>query len=91
MTMSQFLSQHPFLFSALTTWFAAGIVTAFVGLMPAPTKDSTRRYVLAFKLANGFIGNLARARSTSLESSPNWHDAVDRIIRERMNETHPRP
>jgi len=51
-----------------------------VSLLPAPTKDSTPRYVWWFKSLNTFIGNLQRAKSTALEQSANWPTAVDAQI-----------
>ena len=46
--------------------------------MPSPTKNSSTGYAYWFKVLNTIIGNLARAKGTAIESSPNWQDAVDK-------------
>jgi len=59
------------------TWIFNNIVTALISSMPAPTKDSTARYIYWFKVLNTFTGNVKRAQSTAIEQSPNWQAAVD--------------
>lgn len=82
--MRELLLRHPYAILGAATWLLKALVTAFVGAIPAPTKDSTRRYVFWFKVANGFVGNMARARSTALESSPNYHDAIEKALAEQQ-------
>ena len=60
---------------------AAGAVwNAFVGSLAAPTKDSKPFYVFLFKFANALAFNFQRARSTSIENSPNFQDAVAKYL-----------
>jgi hypothetical protein len=68
---------HPYLLAVGATWVFNNIVTALISALPAPTKDSTARYVYWFKVANTITGNLKRAQSTALEDSPNWQAAID--------------
>jgi hypothetical protein len=72
----QLFQQHPVWASVVATWLFNNVVTAFVSSFPAPTKDSSMGYVWWFKFSNTLIGNIMRAKSTSLEGSPNWSDAV---------------
>jgi hypothetical protein len=72
----QFFVRHPYLASIVATWIFNNVITVLVSSMPAPTKDSTGKYVYWFKVLNTFIGNVRRAQSTAVENSPNWQDAV---------------
>ena len=72
----QLFQQHPYWASAIATWLLNNVVTAFVAAFPSPTKDSSTAYVVWFRFTNTLIGNLARAKNTALESSPNWQDAL---------------
>lgn len=55
-------------------YFAAA---AFIGGMPAPTKDSSVFYVWTFRSLNLFAANLFRSKGPVVENSPNFQDAVD--------------
>jgi hypothetical protein len=72
--------KHPALASIIGTWVFNNIVTVLVSSLPAPTQDSSAKYVYWFKVANTIIGNIARANSTALEKSPNWEAAVNAHI-----------
>lgn len=56
------------------------VLTAAVGALPAPTKDSPQWYVFLFQFSNSLIGNLGRAFNTSIEKSPNWEAAADKHV-----------
>lgn len=51
--------------------------SALVDGMPAPTKNSGIAYQWTFRSLNIFAANPFRAKSTSIESSPNFQDAVN--------------
>jgi hypothetical protein len=68
------------------TWVFNNIITVLVSSLPAPTKDSTAKYRYWFTVVNTIIGNVKRAQNHSLESSPNWQDAVDKYIQQRVLE-----
>ena len=68
--------QHPYGASVAATWVLNNVVTALISSLPAPTKDSSVKYVYWFKVTNTVIGNVKRAQSTTLENSPNWQDAL---------------
>ncbi len=53
---------------------------ALVGGMPAPTKDSGTAYRWAFSTLNILASNISRAKSTTVENSPNWTDAVQQHV-----------
>jgi hypothetical protein len=72
----QLFQQHPYWATLVSTWFMNNVVTAFVSAFPAPTKDSSTAYLVWFKFTNTLIGNIMRAKNSSLEGSPNWQDAV---------------
>lgn len=76
----QLFQQHPYSASVAATWLFNNIITAFIGSFPAPTKDSSVKYVFWFKFSNTVIGNLKRAQSTALENSPNWQAAIEKHI-----------
>jgi len=65
------------------TWIFNNIVTVIVSSLPAPSDTSSARYVFWFKVLNKVVGNLQRAKSTSIENSPNWQPAVDKYIAEK--------
>jgi hypothetical protein len=52
------------------------IFSALIGGMPAPTATSSTIYQWLFASMNILASNIARARNTAVESSPNWRDAV---------------
>jgi hypothetical protein len=72
----QLFQQHPYWATLVATWLFNNVVTAFVASFPSPTKDSGLVYIVWFKFSNTFIGNVMRAKNTTLENSPNWQDAV---------------
>jgi len=74
--MIQWAARHQALIAIVATWLFNNVLTVLVSSLPAPTKDSTAKYVYWFKVANTIIGNLRRANSTAIEQSPNWQDAV---------------
>lgn len=73
----QFLISHPYIAAIVGTWVFNNIVTVMVSSLPAPTANSTPRYVYWFKVTNSITGNLKRAQSTAIEQSPNWEAAVN--------------
>ena len=72
--------RHPYITGAVATWIFNNIVTVLVSSLPAPTANSSAKYVYVFKASNSIVGNLARASSTTLEKSPNWEAAVSAHI-----------
>lgn len=74
----QLFQNHPYSASIISTWIFNNVVTVLITSLPAPTKDSSQRYVYLFKVANGIMGNIARAKSTAIENSPNWQDALNK-------------
>lgn len=64
-------------------WLVNNVASAAVGSLEAPTKDSTPKYQFWFKFLNTVIGNIQRAKSTALEQSPNFHDAVKTAVDRR--------
>jgi hypothetical protein len=64
----------------LGTMVLAAVWNAYVGSLSAPTKDSSPYYVFLFKFSNALAFNFARAKSTSIENSPNFEDAVKRYV-----------
>jgi hypothetical protein len=75
-SLAQFVNNHQILVSTVGTWIFNNIVTSLISSLPAPTKDSSGKYVYWFKVLNSICGNVKRAQSTALESSPNWPDAL---------------
>lgn len=78
----QLFHLHPYTASIIATWIFNNIISALIGNLPAPTKDSSAKYVYWFKVLNTVIGNIKRAQSTALENSPNWQAAVEKHIAE---------
>jgi hypothetical protein len=71
---------HPWHFAVLSgiaTWLFNNVATALISSLPAPTKDSSAKYVYWFKVGNTICGNFKRAQSTAIEQSPNWQAAMD--------------
>jgi hypothetical protein len=65
---------------------ALGVVwNTFVGALDAPTKASSPYYVFIFKFSNSLAMNFQRARSTSIENSPNFDDAVKRYLAQQAD------
>ena len=81
-SVSDLFSQHPYWATAITTFVGSStaqfLFSAAVSSMEAPTKDSSSKYKFWFKFLNKVAANLARAKDTSIENSPNWKDAVDK-------------
>jgi hypothetical protein len=76
----QFFLDHPGLSvigASAATFIFNNVITVLVSELPAPTKDSTPKYIYWFKVLNSVIGNLKRAHSTAIEGSPNWQAAVE--------------
>jgi hypothetical protein len=71
-----FISQHPYIVGGAITFLSNYVWSAFIGALPAPTKDSSGPYRFFFTFLNLLAANIARARSTTIESSPNWKDAL---------------
>lgn len=81
-TIDKIVQAHPYMIASivsLSTWVLNNIITVMITSLPAPTKDSSAKYVYWFKVLNTIIGNLQRAKSTAIERSPNWQDAVQSI------------
>lgn len=53
--------------------------SAFISGMPAPTATSGTAYKWAFSSLNIFAANFSRASSTTLEKSPNFAAAVQKV------------
>jgi hypothetical protein len=64
---------HPYISTLASYW----ILSAFIGALPSPTATSPGVYIFFFKFSNSLGGNLLRALSTRVESSPNFQAAVD--------------
>ena len=64
----------------LGTFITQYVWAAFIGALAAPTAQSSSMYVFWFKFLNGIAGNIARAKSANVESSPNFQPAVEKII-----------
>lgn len=76
-TILQLVKTHPILLLLIAvTWLTGQAITALVGAIPAPTKDSTPKQIFWFTAANLFVGNIQRAFHTALEKSPNWPAAL---------------
>jgi len=60
--------------SSLVSYY---IAISFVGSLPAPQATSSMFYQFVFKFVNTLAGNLARAYSSKVESSPNFAAAVN--------------
>lgn len=72
--MIESFQQHPF------AWFIGYVVFAnFVSALPAPKANATQFYMFFFRFMNGLGANLSRAFSTTIEKSPNWLAAVDKL------------
>jgi hypothetical protein len=81
-SLSQFYQGHSVLFTVLATFFANYVWSAFVSSLDAPTGDSSPYYRFMFKFLNTLAANLARAKGTSVENSPNWQGAVAKHLAE---------
>ena len=68
-----FLTEH----STISSLVAYYIAISFVGSLPAPTVNSSMFYQFVFKFVNTLAGNLARAYSSKVESSPNFVAAMN--------------
>lgn len=55
------------------------VAANFLSALPAPTVRSSATYTFFFKFANGLGANIIRARSTHVEDSPNFQDAVNKL------------
>lgn len=71
-----FVTAHPI----QATLFGKALWDSFVGAFPAPGKDSSPFYRFCFTFLNLAAFNFQRARSTSIEDSPNFQDAVKRYL-----------
>ena len=78
--LNQLFLTHPYISTVDATWIFNNIVTAFISSLPSPTKDSSQKYIYVFKVLNTIMGNIARAKGTAVENSPNWTDAVQKHI-----------
>lgn len=78
-TVSTFFASHAW--AIIGTFFTQYVWSAFIGALDAPTAQSNAWYRFFFKFANGIAGNIARAKNTAVESSPNWTPAVQQAIR----------
>jgi hypothetical protein len=72
-TIAGIYSAHPYISTLVSYW----ILSAFIGALPSPTANSSALYVFVFKFSNSLGGNLLRALSTRVESSPNFAQAVN--------------
>lgn len=51
----------------------------FISSLPAPSATSSAQYRYWFTVANKFAANWSRAKSTAVEGSPNFQDAVNNL------------
>ena len=79
------INHHPALIAIVLTWIFNNIITVMVSSLPAPTKDSSAKYVYWFKVLNQITGNLKRAQATAVENSPNWQAAVEAHLQSLSN------
>jgi hypothetical protein len=80
-TLVQFFTQHPYWAASITTWISNFGISAFVNALDAPTKDSGPFYRFFFKFVTGIMAqNPKRALGTVVETSPNFQDAVTKVI-----------
>ncbi len=77
-TISSIFQNH--MWAIIGTFMTQYVWSAFIGALEAPTAQSSALYKFTFKFANGIAGNLARAKSTAVESSPNFQPAVQKAI-----------
>ena len=73
-TVWDFMVAH----QVLCTVIAGVVWSSVISSLDAPTADSSAFYRFAFKFLNALAANFARARSTAVESSPNFQDALNR-------------
>jgi len=73
--ISAIYAAHPYIATLATYW----ALSAFIGALPSPTANSSPLYIFVFKFSNSLGGNLLRALSTKVESSPNFQDAVNQL------------
>lgn len=74
-------AQYPVLFATICSGFTAlagAVWSAFVSSLPAPTATSTAKYQFWFKFFNTLAANFARAKSTAVENSPNFQEAINK-------------
>ncbi len=62
----------------LSTVVVGVIWSSLISSLDAPTATSSPTYRFAFKFLNALAANFARARSTAVEASPNFQDALDK-------------
>jgi hypothetical protein len=65
--------------STISSLVAYYIAISFTGSLPAPTATSSMFYQFCFKFVNTLAGNLTRAYSSKVESSPNFQAAVNAL------------
>lgn len=85
MQITEAIHIHPYISASILTWVFNNIITAAVTSMPAPKRNSSSGYVWFFTFTNTVVGNISRAKSTTLEKSPNWQDAVDSHVQTLQN------
>lgn len=61
-------------------WFFNNVATTLVGEMAAPGANATESYKYWFRVLNRLVGNKQRANSTSIENSPNFLPAVEKLL-----------
>lgn len=84
------VKEHPVLLALIAlTWVLGQAITALIGALPTPTKDSSAHYIFWFRAANLFVGNIQRAFHSSLENSPNFEDAVKKYLAQNSKENTP--
>lgn len=73
----------------LGTMAAGAIWNSYVGSLDAPTAKSSPYYRFLFKFSNALAFNFQRARSTSIENSPNFEAAVKKYVAEQGDQPKP--
>jgi hypothetical protein len=74
-TIWQFLVDH----QVLCTVVAGYTWSSFISALPAPQATSSAMYQFWFKFLNVLAANISRAKSTQVESSPNFQQAVNNL------------
>lgn len=84
--LSQIFKNHPYivpllmLASSAGTWLFNNVITTMVAELPAPGANATEEYKYWFRVANKFVGNKQRANGSSIENSPNFAPAVQKLL-----------
>ena len=76
-TINSILQNH--IWAIVGTFITQYVWSAFISALPAPTAASSGMYQFWFKFLNYLAANISRAKSTAVEQSPNFQDAVQKV------------